>query len=391
MKNWLGITWAISNRFGWGVYGLNLVLELLRRGGSPKPICLETIATDTLPDDINQTLRPVIEFHQQNIAAMFRKGKVATLKQAMVLHAMGNGLEWGMTSECFLGESNVGVIFFEHTDFPPLYRERAKRLDMIVAGSTWNGEVLQAANMTEVRTVLQGVDTELFRPLPRTGQFGDKFVVFSGGKLDFRKGQDIVVAAFREFQHRHDDAILVTAWHNLWPLTAVGFVDSPHGTGLPRVKADNSLNIVEWATDNGIMPDRFFDLGMRRNEEMPAVLRDVDLAVFPNRCEGGTNLVAMEAMACGVPCILSKNTGHLDLVNDNRCYVLDSQGPVTGLDYGTEGWGESDVEELLEAMEEAYQNRAAATGKGQAAADFMYGLSWPNQIGKLLDVLEDVA
>jgi hypothetical protein len=44
---------------------------------------------------------------------------------------------------------------------------------------------------------------------------------------------------------------------------------------------------------------------------MPQILREIDVAVVPNRFEGGTNLVAMECMACGMPVILSANTGYL--------------------------------------------------------------------------------
>ena len=58
---------------------------------------------------------------------------------------------------------------------------------------------------------------------------------------------------------------------------------------------------------------------------MPEVLREVDVAVFPNRCEGGTNLVAMEALASGLTCILSKNTGHLDLIRADNCLPLATQ------------------------------------------------------------------
>ena len=45
-----------------------------------------------------------------------------------------------------------------------------------------------------------------------------KFVVFSGGKLEWRKGQDLVLAAFRNLLQRNPSlrgaagAILVTAW-----------------------------------------------------------------------------------------------------------------------------------------------------------------------------------
>jgi glycosyltransferase involved in cell wall biosynthesis len=51
---------------------------------------------------------------------------------------------------------------------------------------------------------------------------------------------------------------------------------------------------------------------------MPSVLQEMNVAVFPNRAEGGTNLVAMECMACGLPVILSGNTGHLDLIENGQ-------------------------------------------------------------------------
>jgi glycosyltransferase involved in cell wall biosynthesis len=46
------------------------------------------------------------------------------------------------------------------------------------------------------------------------------------------------------------------------------------------------------------------------------VLRSrADVAVFPNRCEGGMNLVAMEAIATGVSVILANGTGQADLID----------------------------------------------------------------------------
>ena len=51
----------------------------------------------------------------------------------------------------------------------------------------------------------------------------------------------------------------------------------------------------------------------------------------------------------GVPCILSRNTGHLDIFGDDTCYGLDLQiplGEVTGQS-DLEGWGESSIEECV--------------------------------------------
>lgn len=388
MKPWLGITWSISNRFGWGIYGLNLVIELLKRQ-TPAPVCFGDIVTDTLSKDIIEKLQPAIQFQQQNLQNFYKMGQVAKLGDAIVLHALGNGMEWSMVSQGVEGEINAGVIFFEYTEISDEGRQRLSRLNGTVAGSTWNADVLKSWGVRNVETVFQGVDTDLFLPKPKTDEYEGRFAVFSGGKLDFRKGQDIVLAAFKRFAESHPDAVLVTAWQNLWPLTALPMKFSPHTTTLPDIRPDGSMNLQKWAAEHGVPPEKFVDLGMQPNAAMPDILKNMDLAIFPNRCEGGTNLVAMEAMACGVPCVLSENTGHMDLTADDRAFVLHAQRKVSAKMLATDGWGESDVDELVACMESAYNNRQNAGDRGDAGAKFMETWSWPNQIGKLLNSLDN--
>ena len=383
MTPWLGITWGISNRYGWGVYGLNLVRELLRKGGT-FPVCFGEIAANTLNAETCELLAPVIKFQKDNLSSFMRETKVARLRDAVVVHALGNDAEWSLISNSIEGDKNVGVIFFEHSNISEAGLNRLSKLDQVVAGSTWNAEVLIAAGAQNVVTVFQGIDTSLFRPMPSSGAYDGKFVVFSGGKLDYRKGQDIVLSAFRAFAQNKDDVILAAAWHNLWPLTAAQFRHSPHLKTMPYVGADDRLNITRMATDNGIPESKFVDLGLMPNEEMPGILKEMDLAVFPNRCEGGTNLVAMEAMACGVPCIISRNTGHEDIINDGGCWVLEQQDRVSFEGMATEGWGESSVDELVALMENAYKDRAEGRKIGQNGAEFMHAWSWPKQIDLLL-------
>jgi len=388
MQNFLAISWSISNRYGWGVYGLNLALELVERG-NPVPICLENISLEHLPEDTTKSLQPMIDFQKQNLQQMHRVGQVASLKNTIVLHAMGNGMDWSLVSHSFEGDANVGVIFFEDTNISDDGLKRIAKLDCMIAGSTWNADVLKEKGAKPIKTVFQGIDTRMFRPLPRKGTHDGKFAIFSGGKLDFRKGQDIVLEAFKIFSARHDDAVLVTAWHNLWPHTALGFIHSPYTETLPKVDASGNLKISEWAATNGIAPEKFVDLGMIANNRMPDHLKEIDLAVFPNRCEGGTNLVAMETMACGVPCIIAANTGQLDLTDDDHCFTLQSAGNVNLPSCGTEGWGEASIEELVELMEQVYQNRSDARDRGLAGAEFMHQWSWKNQISKLLDAVDE--
>src|SRR5215813_2750323 len=61
------------------------------------------------------------------------------------------------------------------------------------------------------------------------------------------------------------------------------------------------------------------------------------------------------AFACGVPTILSANTGHMDLIERNAAYSLKKQGPITFSNkketIDAEGWGESDIDEIIETLE----------------------------------------
>ncbi len=389
MKTFLGITWSVSNRHGWGIYGLNLLKEIFRKG-EPFPICFQEIIQDGISQDLLSTFKPSIDFHYNELPKLLRAGKVSKINNCLILHSMGNQLRCGPISQDVQGESNVGILFSEDTNISDQSLEEAKRLDAIVCGSTWNANVLKHHGIENVKTIFQGVDTKLFRPLPKKGLYGEKFTIFSGGKLEFRKGQDIVLEAFKLFSIRHPDAVLVTAWQNLWPSNPTGLENSPHVTHQPEIGDDGYFDIKKWALDHGIPEDKFIDLGFINNHAMLEQLREIDLGIFPNRCEGGTNLVAMEAMASGIPCIIAKNTGQIDLTNENHCFVLHSEGQVNYPGTGTEGWGESSIDEVVELMEEAYQNRRAARQIGLIGAEFIHKWSWRMQINKLLEYLKDM-
>ncbi|MDQ2101734.1 glycosyltransferase [Azospirillum isscasi] len=136
---------------------------------------------------------------------------------------------------------------------------------------------------------------------------------------------------------------------------------------------NGKLRIVEWAMANGLPPEGFVDMGFLERHRIPAVLAECHAAIFPNRCEGATNLVAMEAMACGVPVILSANTGHLDLIQDGNCLPLRRQSAVADPTGRRRHWGESSVEEAVELLETLYTDRAAARSRAEAAQAFLRG------------------
>jgi glycosyltransferase involved in cell wall biosynthesis len=140
--------------------------------------------------------------------------------------------------------------------------------------------------------------------------------------------------------------------------------------------------LLEWAVKNGINKEQIIFLNATPNRLMPEVFREVDLAVFPNRCEGGTNLVAMEAMASNIPCIISKNTGHTDIIKDRNCYPLEDQRQIHIPNEDTVDWGESSVEEIVVLMEDTYHKRKKLDTN--SIRNSVLEHSWESSINKLL-------
>jgi glycosyltransferase involved in cell wall biosynthesis len=80
----------------------------------------------------------------------------------------------------------------------------------------------------------------------------------------------------------------------------------------------------------------------------------------------------MEAMACGVPVILANNSGMKDLIDSENCISLNSQDRVKGPpNVATEGWGESRVEEIVQALEMLYADTQRRRRIGARGAEWI--------------------
>ena len=385
----IGITWPVSVTSGWGIYGMNLTLQLLRNPAWEVALLAPPSISELINPLHKSLLLPLVEkqkLFQELVTANSDKQINCNFP---ALYALGNNLASSGVENQITSDSQVGVIFFEDTRITAEALEKAKKYSLIIAGSNWNADVLRSYGLTNVAMVNQGIDPAIFHPAPKSNLFGDRFVIFSGGKLEYRKGQDIIVAAFKQFHKKHPEALLLTAWHNFWPQYMLGIEQVGNVVGLPNINRDGSLGISQWLVANGLPIDSFIDIGLIPNHLAGQILREADAAVFTNRCEGGTNLVAMESMACGIPTILSANTGHLDLIHSNNCYPLLSQRRVkpTAHFSGIEGWGESDVAEVIEALEQIYTNREQAKSRGLAAAKFMLDWTWEKQVNRFLNVI----
>jgi glycosyltransferase involved in cell wall biosynthesis len=217
----------------------------------------------------------------------------------------------------------------------------------------------------------------------------DKFVLFSGGKFELRKGQDLVIRAFKVLHDRYPDVLLVTSWYNHWPASMQTMSMSPHirfspQSGEYRTVMNNVL------VENGVDPEQVIILPPYPNVMMPRIYRNTDVGVFPNRCEGGTNLVLMEYMACGKPVIASFTSGHKDVLTEVNSIPLVHMRPLSIANNGRPValWEEPNLDELVAKLDWAYHHRDQLRATGYRAGEDMGQRTWERTGRMFADVLQ---
>jgi glycosyltransferase involved in cell wall biosynthesis len=366
------IPWNLTEIHGWGLVGVHTALYLIDQGRTP--ILLDKPLLTTLRPTTREKIEPLLPAYERFVKLLeANPGKVIQFNDLDIMHALSNGLQ--TTTPNLRGLRNIGVVAFEDTLMDADTRKRGHEFDFIVAHSRFNCQLLSEAGFPDVRMAWQGVDpVELLLP-KRANRFGDRFVVFSGGKLEFRKSQDVVVEAFRRFHARHPDSVLVGAWHNPWPENAMTMAQSKLAKVAPMLdQSTGRIALTAWATANGVPPGAFADPGFLLRAQMTQLLAEIDVAIFPSRCEGATNLVAMECMGSGIPSLIAANSGQKDLmIEDGVCYPLTHQTPMDNPDGRRTGWCDTDPDEVVEKLEQVYTDRKKARKIAAKGRDFILG------------------
>jgi len=285
------------------------------------------------------------------------------------------------------GVRNYGYAFFEY-ELTSAALGKARSLDLVFCGSSWCREKLRNSGIDHAEVLIQGIDPELFfptEPRPTDGSF----VIFSGGKFELRKGQDLVLKAVAHLQQKYSDVLLVSAWFNLWPQTMQSMAASPFiqfelkGSGW-KERMEHLYML------NGLDPKRIVTCERIPHFGLRQIFAMTDLGIFPNRCEGGTNLMLMEYMACGRPVIASLTSGHRDILNEGNCVPLvnlrpfhlkEPDGQLLAL------WEQPSLDELIDRIEFAYDHREDLNLLGRQAAKDMGGLTWAATARRLLDTV----
>ncbi len=223
------------------------------------------------------------------------------------------------------------VIIHKPTDFPTMWLAKRKGLkahvvfasggsdfylgDRIFAGSVdtyvscsnANAHDIRERYSQDVKTIYNGVDTEIFSPGEPPSILRNKLglsdsckLIISVGRLVRWKGLDIVIRALSEVP----DICYVVV-----------------GDGAAR----NKLEIL--AREVGVA-ERVVFTGVVDNKELAKFYRLADILVQPSVGKEAFGITLVEAMACGVPVLATANDGMKEIVVNNKTGILlDSRDP----------------------------------------------------------------
>jgi sugar transferase (PEP-CTERM/EpsH1 system associated) len=220
-----------------------------------------------------------------------------------------------------------GVVHSEHgrdilpLNTEPLRRRIFRRISYGMADRVFTvsrelkNEVASAVGISPdtVKVIYNGVDTKRFAPdagkrkvqREKIGASGDTVVVGTVGRLDAVKDHVTLLRAA---------AVAVEAGYDMLVVLV--------GDGPQRVALERELEVLAALRDRVIFAGRTFD---------PAAwLCGFDIFVLPSLFEGTSNTL-LEAMAAGLPSVVSRVGGNIELLEDGKSGLMFAAGDVEGL------------------------------------------------------------
>lgn len=260
---------------------------------------------------------------------------------------------------------NIAIVPFETTRVPPSWVKRINSFDALFCPCEQNVQMFRDSGVTiPIEVVHWGYEPALWSYMERPDD--GIFTFGTMGALSLRKGTDVLVDAFREaFPPDIKDVRLICK------------TSHPH---YPFMVKDKRIEVQMTPTDYDELKENFF--------------RRVDCFVFPTRGEGA-GMPPMEAMATGIPVIITGWSGPMEYMTPEVGWLIDHT-MVPAKDFTEKvykeecgDWAEPSKEHLVKLMRYAYENQKEVKEKGKKAAEYMKeNWTWDKKITTFTDALK---
>ena len=243
----------------------------------------------------------------------------------------------------------IGYTMVENTKIGKRWKNWCNKMDYIFVPSEYLVDVFKESGVTrQVVAVKQGIDSRKFPYVERKRK--EKFVFGTVGYQDDRKNwQDLITAFCSEFDNNEPVELWIKNANPYWA---------------HKYFSDDRIRVI----------NRMYSF-----EEVQRLYSYFDCFVFPSHAEG-SGLPPREAMATGIPAIVTNWSGLTEIADPTISYPL---APTT-IDLpdvrGDEQPGfmaRIDVAELMYWMRHAYEHPMELKAKGKLASEFIHkNYSW---------------
>lgn len=253
------------------------------------------------------------------------------------------------------GKRNVLFTMWESQVLDPVRTQNLRRADRIITCSEFSRAILAKYSGKPVEVVPLGVRTDLFTYRKRKFSLPFRFLWL--GAPNPRKGWDVLGAAFNGY-------FLGNPRVELYMKT----------TGVRRGMVDYQSNVI-------------FDYRDLPLEEIIKLYHSAHAFVLPTAGEG-FGLSAAEAMATGLPCIVTRYSGVLDFTDAKSVYYLDYSMRPTGTQDG-DGFvaAVASPKQVAHRMRDIFADYSKAIRVGKNAHRKIQSFTWPSAARRLAKVL----
>src|ERR1035437_79711 len=261
-------------------------------------------------------------------------------------------------------ERKIAIVPFETTRCPASWVSRINACHALFVPCKQNIDCFRDSGVTvPIELIHWGIDGSKFHEVEKMS--GRPFTFGTMGALSNRKGTDILMDAFVRAFPTEKDVQLVCKTSNY---NFIGAVKDK------RVKID-------------LTP-------VTHDELMQGFFRQVDCFVFPTRGEG-FGFTPLEAMACGIPAMVTGWSGPADFMNEEVGWSIEHK-MVPAKDFSENvyredcgDWAEPNVDHLIALMRHAYKNQDEVRAKGKVAAEYVKNnWQWSQQIHLFHEAIE---
>ena len=261
----------------------------------------------------------------------------------------------------------IGFTMFETSGIPEGWAARCNEMDRIWVASQFCKEVFEKEGVTvPVESIPLGYDDEAFyyRPRPKN----KVFTFFIAANLSERKNARAALRAFRDVFKKNEAVKFV-----VWP-------------GIFEHLGTTAQDLKEFEADGRIEIKRF----NYSSEEFRAQLWQSDCFVFPTHGEG-FGIPPVEAMACGVPVIVTDWSGCTEYTDPRYNYPLKIAGFSESKDqpkYYRGKWADPDEKHLRYLMRHVFSHQETSEKKAKAGAKWIKKFAVKNIIPQMVEALE---